>query len=71
MQAPYYKKENDIKNGKLQQKSYASSSKNIEDNERLFVVRHVMNSMAENIAKGGDVLWYVDSSASNHMTSHG
>ena len=30
-----------------------------------------MNAVAENVSKCGDTMWYVDSSASNHMTSHG
>ena len=30
-----------------------------------------MNFVAKNTAKGGDALGYVDSGASNHMTSHG
>ena len=55
----------------MQQNIYASSSKNVEDNERLFVVQHVMKSVAKNTTKGGDALWYVDSSASNHITNHG
>ena len=70
MQASCYKKQNDVKNGKLQQSKYASSSKNAEDNERLFVVQHVMNAVAENVSKCGDTMWYVDSGALNHMTSH-
>ena len=37
----------------------------------MFVVQHVMNAMAENVSKCGDTMWYVDSSASNHMTNHG
>ena len=60
-----------MRNGRVQQNNYASSSRNIEDNERLFVVQHVMNSVAKNVSNCGDKLWYVDSGASNHMTSHG
>ena len=60
-----------MRNGRLQQNTYASSSRNVEDNERLFVVQHVMNSMAKNVSNCGDMLWYVDSGALNHMTSHG
>ena len=56
MQASCYKKQNDVKNGKLQQSNYASSSKNAEDNERLFVVQHVMNVMAKNVSKCGDTI---------------
>ena len=55
----------------MQQSNYALSSKCVEDNEQLFVVQHVMNAMAENVSKCGDTMWYVDSGASNHMTSHG
>ena len=71
MQSECYKKQNDIKNGKLQQNNYASTSKNNEDNERLFVMQHVLNSVsAGNVSKRRDDVWYVDSGASNHMTSH-
>ena len=72
MQSECYKKQNDIKNGKLQQNNYASTSKNNEDNERLFVMQHVLNSIStDNVSKCRDDVWYVDSGASNHMTSHG
>ena len=55
----------------MQQNNYASSSRNYEDNERLFVMQHVMNSMSADVASCKEDVWYVDSSASNHMTSHG
>ena len=71
VQADCYKKQNDIKNGKLQQSNYASSSKNNEDSERLFVMQHVINSVSDDVVKCGNDVWYVDSGASNHMTSHG
>ena len=70
MQAQCYKRQNDIRNGKLQQGNYASSSKNEDDKERLFVMQHVVNAVSENGVKD-DCVWYVDSGASNHMTSHG
>ena len=60
-----------MRNGKLQQNNYASSSKPSEDNERLFVMQHMANTMATNVSKCHDNVWYVDSGASNHMTSHG
>ena len=60
-----------MKNGKLQQNNYVSSSKANEDNERLFVVQYVVNAVFENAAHCGDDIWYVDLGASNHMTSHG
>ena len=61
-----------MRNGRVQQNNYAPSSKNLEDNERLFVVHHhVMNFVAESVANCGDALWYVDLGALNHMTSHG
>ena len=60
-----------MRNGRVQQNNYASSSRNLEDNERLFVVQHVMNSVVENVSNCGDTLWYVDLGALNHMTSHG
>ena len=34
-----------------------------------FVMKHKANSMAVNTSKSSEV-WYVDSGASNHMTSH-
>ena len=37
----------------------------------MFVVQHVMNVVVENVSKCGDTMRYVDSGASNHMTSHG
>ena len=55
----------------MQQNNYASSSKNSKDNERLFVVQHVMNFVEENVSNCGDTLWYVDLGALNDMTSHG
>ena len=66
-----YKKQNDIKSGKLQQGNYASSSKQAEDrSEQLFVMQHMLSSMTGDVSQPTDV-WYVDSRASNHMTSHG
>ena len=41
VQADCYKKQNDIKNGKVQQNNYASSSRSNEDNERLFVMQSI------------------------------
>ncbi len=61
-----------MKNGKLQQNNYASSSKQIEDRyEHLFVVQHMLNTVAANVSTNADNVWYVDSKASNHMTYHG
>ena len=51
--------------------NYASSSKTNEDNERLFVMQHVLNSIFDDVSKCGTNVWYVDSGALNHMTSHG
>ena len=34
------------------------------------MMQHMVNSMTGDVAACNDV-WYVDSSASNHMTSHG
>ena len=66
-----YKKQNDIKSGKLQQGNYASSSKQAEDrSEQLFVMQHMLSSITGDVSQSSDV-WYVDSGASNHMTSHG
>ena len=62
---------NDIKNGKLHQSNYASSSKTNEDNERLFVMQQVLNSIYDDVAKCGSNVWYVYLGALNNMTSHG
>ena len=32
-----------MRNGRVQQNNYASSTRNTQDNERLFVVQHVMS----------------------------
>ena len=60
----------DIRSGKLQQGNYASSLRQDEDRkEHLFVMQHMMNAVTR---KGRqDDVWYVDSGASSHMTSHG
>lgn len=58
--------------GKREQGSYASTSSDARERRsaRMFVMQYVMNTMTpENHAK--DDVWYVDSSASNHMTSQG
>jgi hypothetical protein len=61
-----------MRNGKLQQNNYASSSKQVEDRyEHLFVVQHMLNIVAANVSTNVDNVWYVDSGASNHMTHHG
>jgi len=61
-----------MRNGRLQQNNYASSSKQVEDRyEHLFVVQHMLNTVAANASTNVDNLWYVDSGASNHMTYHG
>lgn len=51
-----------------QQNNYASTSRNTVDIERLFVMQHMMSA---NVSKNGDNVWYADSGASNHVTSHG
>ena len=58
--------------GKKEQGSYASTSRDASEgrSECMFVMQHVMSTMtAENPTK--DNVWYVDSGASNHMTSCG
>ena len=61
-----------MRNGRVQQNNYASSSQNLEDNERLFVLQHhVMKYVAKNVSNCGDAMWYVDLGALNHMTRHG
>ena len=58
--------------GKKEQGNYASTSRDASEgrSERMFAMQHVMNTMtAENPTK--DDVWYVDSGASNHMTSRG
>ncbi|MCO5553272.1 hypothetical protein L7F22_006793 [Adiantum nelumboides] len=57
--------------GRRQQNNYASTSRNVDDSERLFVMQHMMNTMSANASKCDNNVWYVDSSASNHMTNHG
>ena len=54
-----------------QQNNYASTSRSTDDSERLFVMQHMINTMSADVSKCGDNVWYVDSGASNHMTSHG
>ena len=67
--AQCYAKRDDIRSGKLQQGNYASSSRQNEDRkEHLFVMQHMMNAVTEKGTQ--DDVWYVDSGASNHMTSH-
>jgi hypothetical protein len=66
------KKESDLRNGILQQNNYASSSKQAEDRyEHLFVMQHMLNTVATNVSTNVDNVWYVDSGAFNHMTYHG
>jgi len=66
------KKESDMRNGRLQQNNYASSSKQAKNRyEHLFVVQHMLNTMAANVSTNVDNVWYVDSGAFNHMTYHG
>ena len=61
-----------MRNGRVQQNNYASSTKNSKDNERLFILQyHVVSSMAKNVSNCGDMLRYVDLGDLNHMTSHG
>ena len=55
---------------KRQQNNYASTSKNADEPERLLVMQHMLNTVSANASKRGDDVWYVDSGASNHMTSH-
>ena len=51
---------------------YASSSRNNDDDysEQLFIMQHMVNAMIADVHASEDV-WYVDSGASNHMTSCG
>ncbi len=62
-----YQKEHDAQNGKLQQGNYAST--NNQSDEQLFVMQHMANSMIGGVSDNN--VCYVDSGASNHMTSHG
>jgi hypothetical protein len=55
------------RNGKLQQGNYASTRN--QGDEQLFVMQHMVNSMIEGVSDNN--VWYVDSGASNHMTSRG
>jgi hypothetical protein len=63
----YYQKEHDARNGKLQQGNYESTSN--QGDEQLFVMQHMANSMIGGVSNNN--VWFVDSGASNHMTSHG
>jgi hypothetical protein len=59
-------KESDMRNGRLQHNNYASSSKQVKDRyEHLFVVQHMLNTMAANVSTNADNVWYVDLGASN------
>jgi len=61
-----------MRNGRLLQNNYASSSKQTKDRyEHLFVVQHMLNTVVANVSANVDNVWYVDSGASNHMTYHG
>jgi hypothetical protein len=51
----------------LQQGNYASTSN--QGDEQLFVMQHMANSMIGGVSDKN--VWYVDSGALNHMTSHG
>jgi hypothetical protein len=61
-----YQREHDGRNGKLQQGNYAST--NNQGDEQLFVMQHMAISMIGGVSDNN--VWYVDSGASNHMTSH-
>ena len=69
MQAECYKQQNDERREKGEQNNYASTSEKAE-NSGAFVVQHEMASMTENVGMDKENVWYVDSSASNHMTRH-
>ncbi|MCO5560206.1 hypothetical protein L7F22_013816 [Adiantum nelumboides] len=59
--------------GRRQQNNYAATNRNNNDDdqsEQLFVMQDMVDAMNANV-HAGDSVWYVDSSASNHMTSHG
>ncbi len=62
-----YQKEHDARNGKLQKGNYAPN--NNQGDEQLFMMQHMANSMIRGVSDNN--VWYVDSGASNHMTSHG
>lgn len=34
-------------------------------------MQHMMNTLSADVPKCGENVWYVDSGASNHMSSHG
>ena len=58
--------------GKKEQGNYASTSRDASEgrSKHMFIMQHLMNTRtAENPTK--DDVWYVDSGASNHMTSRG
>jgi hypothetical protein len=62
-----YQRKHDERNGKLQQDNYASTSN--QGDEYLFFMQHMANSMIRGVSDNN--VWYVNSRASNHMTSHG
>jgi hypothetical protein len=62
-----YQKEHDARNGKLQQRNYASTSN--QGDEQLFLIQHMANSMIGSVLDNN--VWYVHFGASKHMTSHG
>ena len=64
-----YKKQVDIRSGKLQHGNYASSSHD-DCSKKLFAMQQKMHSTTMQDDMRDDV-WYVDSGASNHMTSRG
>ncbi|MCO5591274.1 hypothetical protein L7F22_045255 [Adiantum nelumboides] len=43
--------------GKRQQNNYGSTSKNVDDLERLFVMQHMMNTMSTNASKRDNNVW--------------
>jgi hypothetical protein len=48
-----------MRNGRLQQNNYASSSKQAEDRyEHLFVVQHMLNTVGANVSTNANNVWY-------------
>ena len=71
-ECPTRRRQNNRGRGRRQQNNYAATNRNNDDDrsEQLFVMQHMVNAMTTDV-HASDSVWYVDSGASNHMTSHG
>ena len=67
MQSECYKNQNDEK--RQQQNNYTSTSEK-DGSKYALMMQHAMTSTSENVGRNANDVWYADSGASNHMTSH-